>query len=204
VVTGAWKTNCYLVSDEQGIAAVIDPGDDFAVIKQRLDEARLSVGAILCTHGHFDHVGAVADLQTAYGAPFHLHSADAKLLTHANLYRRLAGAHATVRTPTIDADLSAVTTLVVGLMTVQVLACPGHTPGGVAFRVSSHLFTGDTLMRNAVGRTDLPGGDAAQLSASVTELLQCAPETTVYPGHGSPFRLSELGGVAPHVQERHT
>lgn len=192
IVTGPWQQNCYLAYDDGRRACVIDPGGDSAAILARIRDLELEVAAILCTHAHFDHMGAVSEMQTTFGAPFYLHSADAKLLSHANLYRKLVGAAGTVAIPKIDVDLASLSTLTAGTIEVAVLPCPGHTPGGVAFLISGNLFSGDSLMRDTAGRTDLPGSDARLLTASLQRLFSLPPDTVVHPGHGAAFRLGDL------------
>src|SRR5215469_9907374 len=106
-VNGKWKENCYLVANHNGDALIVDPGsqaDEFAAL---VDRDNLRIHAILNTHAHYDHVGAVAPLKDRYQAPFYLHSADKQLLRRANLYRMLFESREAIRVPTISHDISA-------------------------------------------------------------------------------------------------
>jgi glyoxylase-like metal-dependent hydrolase (beta-lactamase superfamily II) len=190
-VTGRWKENCYVVSDEQANAVVIDPGDDFATIGAYLRESGFRLLAILNTHGHYDHVGAVAPLRAAFGAPFHLHQKDLTLLRHTNLYRKLFDGDRSIEVPEVDRFCDEIDTpLTFGGLQFRVLHTPGHTPGGLSFVSGPDVFTGDTLFRGAVGRIDLPGGNARDLCTSLHKLSRLDPELAIHPGHG---RASTIG-----------
>ena len=191
IVSGKWRENCYILSSGTE-AVVIDPGEDADAILSHLDTQRLAVKAILCTHAHYDHIGAVSDLQSRYAAPFYLHAADRPLLRQANLYRKLFGGERTIAIPSIDVDLATSPALQFSGTDIEVMHTPGHTPGGVAFFTRDAVFVGDTIFRNRAGRTDLPGGDRPAIEASLRKLLALSPELVVYPGHGLPARLAEV------------
>ena len=191
---GKWKQNCYLVRDDAtGLALVIDPGSDAQSIQQRLSHLSLTPMAILNTHAHYDHIGAVAALMLHYKIGFYLNSADVKLLKQANLYKFLFDSKESVVIPEPTHDLSRKdATLQVGGFEVSVLYTPGHTKGSTCLQIGADLFSGDTLLPNGPGRTDLPGGDKVALAQSV-ELLRRLPDaTTVWPGHGRSFSLGSL------------
>jgi glyoxylase-like metal-dependent hydrolase (beta-lactamase superfamily II) len=189
-VTGKWKENCYAVSDGRGNAVVIDPGDDFETIVDYLIESGLKLLAILNTHGHYDHVGAVAALRWASGAPFYLHSGDLRLLRHTNLYRKLFDGERPIVIPQVDRFCDENQgQLTFGGMEFRVLHTPGHTAGGVSFVSGTDVFTGDTLFRGAVGRIDLPGGDERALRTSLRKLSLLDPEMAIHPGHGRPSTI---------------
>ncbi len=186
LVTGPWKENCYLIFGRSREAIVIDPGDDFPAIAELIDRERLQVLAVLNTHAHYDHLGAVQDVKERYSVPFYLHSADNRLLKAANFYRQMfLGTHA-IRIPEVDQDLAAATALTFGEIRVETLHTPGHTPGGVCFWINGEiLITGDTVLARSIGRTDLPGGNRTQLLGSVDALFARFPaQTIIYPGHG--------------------
>jgi hydroxyacylglutathione hydrolase len=189
-VTGKWRENCYAVSDDQGNAVVIDPGDDFERIVDYLTRSDLKLLAILNTHGHYDHVGAVAPLRSAFGAPFYLHSRDLKLLRHTNLYRKLFDGERSIVIPEVDRFCDAPPDLLTfGGMKFEILHTPGHTAGGVSFVSGTDVFTGDTLFQGTVGRVDLPGGDERALNASLRTLSLLDPRMTIHPGHGKPSTI---------------
>jgi glyoxylase-like metal-dependent hydrolase (beta-lactamase superfamily II) len=184
-VNGKWRENCYIVGSITGDALVIDPGSQPEEIVELLEGRAWRVHAILNTHAHYDHIGAVAALMTRYSAPFYLHAADERLLRSANLYRMLFESREAVRIPSVTHDISQLPpTFSSGPFEISWIATPGHTPGSVCLRIGNVLFSGDTLMHNAVGRTDLPGANREQLLASVRKLMELPPETIVCGGHG--------------------
>ena len=142
-------TNCYLLEDETtNAAAIVDPGGDADRILEQIQKDGVQVTAILLTHGHYDHTGAVTELREALPeVKVYLHPADAALLGN----HVMPSIGETV--PYDEGD-----TVAVGSLTVKVLHTPGHTPGGVTLQVEDVLFTGDTLFQGSMGRTDL-GGD---------------------------------------------
>jgi hydroxyacylglutathione hydrolase len=197
IVTGPWKENCYVVS-ASGDAVVIDPGGEFERIQEHVSGAGLTVHAVINTHAHYDHLGAVVPVVEAHGAPFHLHGADAGLLKRANFYRALFLGEETIRIPGVDVDLDGVTSLRFGALEVGVLHTPGHTPGSVCFAVDGELFTGDTVMARHLGRTDLPGADRELLLESARALVEGHPRgTRLYPGHGPETSIAD---VAPQLE----
>ena len=170
---GEIGTNCYLLEDEDTrSAAIIDPGGEARGILGHAKADGVQVKAILLTHSHYDHTGAVRELREALpGVPVYLHPADAAQLGTAVM-------------PPIGETLSYQEgdTVPVGNLTVQVLHTPGHTPGGVTLRVEDVLFTGDTLFQGSMGRTDL-GGSYTEIMASLKRLGQLEGDLQVLPGH---------------------
>lgn len=170
---GEIGTNCYLLEDEDTrSAAIIDPGGEARGILGQAKADGVQVKAILLTHSHYDHTGAVRELREALpGVPVYLHPADAAQLGTAVM-------------PPIGETLSYQEgdTVPVGNLTVQVLHTPGHTPGGVTLRVEDVLFTGDTLFQGSMGRTDL-GGSYTEIMASLKRLGQLEGDLQVLPGH---------------------
>ncbi len=174
---GELATNCYILVDEtEKKAAVIDPGDEADRILAELNKLDAQVEYILLTHGHFDHIGAVVQLHQALPqTKVYLHRADS----------RGTGFHVV---PLVDqvADLLYYDdgdTLILGSLTIHVIHTPGHTPGGVTLQVEDVLFTGDTLFYGSMGRSDFPGGNTAQLFASLKKLAQLEGDYQVLPGH---------------------
>jgi hydroxyacylglutathione hydrolase len=185
IVNGRWHQNCHIIADDAGHAIVVDPGSESERIATEVDANGWRVLAIVNTHGHYDHVGAVVPLQHRFDAPFYLHGADAALLRRANLYRMLFESNEAVRIPAISQDIAALPPLFeIGPFTFTWIATPGHTDGSICLLLDDMLFSGDTLMRNAVGRTDLPGGDRDRLIESLRKLRDLPRRTVVYGGHG--------------------
>lgn len=185
IVNGRWRENCHIVADDGRSAVIVDPGSECARIAEEVDANGWQVLAIVNTHAHYDHVGAVVPLQERYHAPFYLHGADAPLLKRANLYRMLFESQEVVRIPTISHDISALpSSFDIGPFSISWIPTPGHTEGSVCLLLDDVLFSGDTLMHKAIGRIDLPGGNHDRLVASLRRLMELPGETVVYAGHG--------------------
>jgi glyoxylase-like metal-dependent hydrolase (beta-lactamase superfamily II) len=191
---GKWKQNCYIVSDDAtGFALLIDPGSNAEAIRNRVAHHRLTPVAILNTHAHYDHIGAVAVLMAHYSVPFYLHQADVKLLKQANVYKMIFDSKESIIIPEPTGDLALHEAgLPIGGFEISVLFTPGHTKGSTCLQVGTDLFSGDTLLPGALGRTDLPGGDKSNLAQSVELLRRLPEEITVWPGHGKSFALASL------------
>jgi glyoxylase-like metal-dependent hydrolase (beta-lactamase superfamily II) len=181
---GAIQTNCYVVRTERGAeeAAVIDPGGDAAALRLELARMGTRCLAILVTHGHFDHTGAVADLAEGTGIPVFMPATDSFMLER---FRDFAPQQIDGRPYTPDVQLEGDETIEVAGISFETIPIPGHTQGHVAFYADGSLFSGDLLFAGGVGRVDLPGGDWQTLLDSVQRLAErLPPDTIVYPGHG--------------------
>ena len=180
-----------LACDRTAEAVVIDPGDNVDELLEIVDRRKLSVGHILLTHAHIDHVSGAARARTTLGAPIYLHRADLFLYQGAVEHGRLFGVEIEPPPP-VDRfyDLAA-PPIRFGDHEVRVHHTPGHCPGGVCLQVGAagkpgkQLIVGDTLFAGSIGRTDLPGGDYTTLIRSITEVLFAfGDDAEVYPGHG--------------------
>ncbi len=199
---GPIGTNCFLVADANGNAAVIDPGGDADQVLDALEAQGWHATHILLTHAHFDHIGAVAELHAVTGAPVALHALDL------DLYRSGGGGRNYGLTlevgPDPDLALESLTTLKVGDLTFDVLFVPGHTAGHVAFYepTGKAVFSGDVLFEDGIGRTDLQGGDYPTLMHSIRDVLLKLPdETAVYPGHGAATTIGRERQLNPFLAE---
>jgi hydroxyacylglutathione hydrolase len=192
---GPIQTNCYVVraSEAAAEAAVVDPGGDASELSLQLARLGTSCAAILITHGHFDHVGGVADLAESTGAPVYMPEGERDRLER---YSEFAPDGMPGRPHTPDHLLEGGETIDVAGLRFDCVSIPGHSPAHVAFQVEGHLFSGDLLFAGSVGRVDLPGGDWDTLLDSVRTLAgRYPPETIVYPGHGPQTTLgAELEG----------
>jgi glyoxylase-like metal-dependent hydrolase (beta-lactamase superfamily II) len=184
---GMLECNCSIFGDETTREAiVIDPGDNVDEIRAVLERHSLRVKAIVVTHAHIDHVGGASELRKLTGAPVYMNANDRELLDHINVQAEWLG----IEDPggvEVDSELKDGDHLVVGVTEFQVLETPGHTQGSISLWIPSEnkLIAGDTLFRDSIGRTDLPGGDGRQILVSIREKLMPLPdETVVYPGHG--------------------
>ena len=192
-VNGKWRQNCYLVSNEQREALIVDPGSDPEAIAELITELGVQPVAILNTHAHYDHIGAVSGLTQKYQIPFFLHGHDEKLLKQANLYKMLFETKSIISIPTFDQDFAKwPVDLNVGAFSVKILHTPGHTAGSVCLLIDGNLFSGDTLMHSGPGRTDLPGGDKYTLKDSLQKLRKLPEEYLIYAGHGPAFLSQEF------------
>ena len=181
---GPLQTNCYVVRTERGApeAAVVDPGGDATGLRLELAGSGTTCDAILITHGHFDHVGGVADLAEGTGAPVYMPAGERDRLER---YADFAPVGVPGRSYTPEHLLDGGETIDVAGIEFECIAIPGHSPAHVAFHTGGALFSGDLLFAGSVGRVDLPGADWDTLLASVRTLAErYPPETVIYPGHG--------------------
>jgi glyoxylase-like metal-dependent hydrolase (beta-lactamase superfamily II) len=186
---GPVGTNCYVVraSRKAHEAVLIDPGGNAADLRLELARVDAACKAILITHGHWDHLGAVADLAEATSAPVYMAEDERALLE--NLPDLVPeGVHA--RPYTADVLLQGDETLDLAEITFETLRVPGHSPAHLAYHADSCLFSGDVLFAGSIGRTDLPGADWGTLVESLRMLTErFPPDTRVYSGHGPPTTL---------------
>ncbi len=184
--TGYLEENCYFVSNPvTHQTVVIDPGDDAQQLIARLRELGTTVVAYLLTHGHVDHISALAELSATYSAPIYLHAQDASwCFTARNELAGFYNAPKTPKGPMVPVTESSLLELAGAQWSV--VETPGHTPGGICWKLEENnaLFSGDTLFRGSAGRTDLPGGDPRSLTRSLRKLATLPDDLTVYPGHG--------------------
>ena len=187
-IVGQWVENTYLIAVGNE-AFIVDPGDEFE--KLDLEFSQYSIRGILCTHAHFDHVGAAANFQSKYNIPFYLHSKDRRLLTQSNLYRKLAGSSDVFGTPRIDFYLDTIDYLMLSNQKIKIHYLPGHTMGSVAFEIEDNVFSGDVIFKSTIGKSDLPGGNPVFLDRSIKLLYTNFKNYNIYPGHGDSFKLEE-------------
>src|SRR3984885_4483716 len=184
---GMLQCNCSIFGDEKSHEAiVIDPGDNIDQILLLLAKHALKVKAIVITHAHIDHIGGAAKLKAVTGAPVHMNASDQELYDGLDMQ----AAWLQMKTPektSIDTEARDGDTLGLGDAVFHVLHTPGHTQGSISLWIpeENKLIAGDTLFRDSIGRTDLPGGDGRQILRSIHDKLLGLPdETVVFPGHG--------------------
>jgi hydroxyacylglutathione hydrolase len=185
---GLLQCNCSIFGDEgTHEAIVVDPGAEIDRIVAVLQKHQLTVKAIVVTHGHIDHVAGAQKLRRLTGAPVYLNEQDREQLAALDVQAEWLGVD---RPEEPEIDVAAVDgkTLTLGLAEFQIIETPGHTRGSICLFVPQEgkLIAGDTLFRNSIGRTDLPGGDSRNILKSIkTRLLDLPEETVVIPGHGA-------------------
>lgn len=183
------RENTYIAWDDTKECIIIDSGamteGDRAMLKSAIEELQLKPVMAVNTHGHFDHASGVALLKEEYGVQFACSSKDAFLLNGIASQAAMFGMQCG-DAPAIDIDLDSVEEIKFGTTTLKVFKTPGHTPGHVALfnETERQLFTGDTLFRESIGRTDLPGGDYSWIMQSILEVIvPLGDDVTIYPGH---------------------
>ena len=176
LTVGQLDTNCYVVTDENSLrCVVIDPGDESNTILDYIESNRLRCEAVMLTHGHFDHTGAASAVAEETGATIYMNSRDDK--------RVIKSAQMLFELPENGINYDDGDIIEVAGLRFEIIATPGHTPGGVTIKCEDCLFTGDTLFRGSLGRTNLAGGDMEKELASLKKLCALEGEYEVYPGH---------------------
>lgn len=180
---GLYRTNCYVLIKE-GKSVIIDPGFSPEVIEKMLEDT-LPL-AILLTHGHLDHVNAVKALYQKYGMPIYMSKKEDDLLHLTTSV--LEGYHRNFEVEYFDLKEGK---LQIGDFCFEIIETPGHTAGSLLIRYENHLFTGDTLFRGTIGRTDVFSSDPKQMKKSIAKIKKLNPDYIIYPGHSQNSTLGE-------------
>lgn len=198
VKVGRERTNCYVVREPAGDVVVIDPGAEPGLVLE-LIPAGSRLRYILLTHGHYDHVGAVDEIKKAFpDTPVMISEEDVKLYSAVPEQ----GVFVSELLPQPKAKLEVVADgelLPFGEYEIEVIATPGHTPGGVCYLIEGSLFSGDTLFYHTVGRTDLPFSDKQKMVLSLDRLKHLEGKIVVYPGHGKTTTIAEEKVANPYI-----
>ena len=202
---GPVQENCFIVREkESGTALIVDPGEEADRLLKAVDELGIEkVEAILVTHTHFDHVGAVAPIARATGAPVYCPELEREVLANIMDYVPWPG-FGPFESYEADHTVAGGETLDLAGMKLDVLFTPGHSPGHVTYAIRDEraLFSGDVLFQGSVGRVDLPGGDWPTLLSSIQSLVdEFEPETVVYPGHMGITTLERERATNPFLRE---
>ncbi len=202
LVVGDLETNCYLVSDSAtNETIIIDPGDDADYITEAITNEKLKPATIVLTHGHFDHVLGCLELKLNFGVPILLHQNDLKLYNSANRSAHHWLKKKSLKVPPIDHFLKENDEIDFGSEKLTIIETPGHTPGSVClYDGAKYLFSGDTLFKDGVGRTDFSYSRPLQLTKSLDKLFKLPGNIVVYPGHGDLFSLQDFLGQSEDAE----
>ena len=199
IVNGSFQQNAYVIWNNTH-SFIIDPGGAADRIIDIIKSNNLTPYAILNTHAHFDHIGAISRLIQFGEYPLYIHRDDIPLLNSANKYTRAFGIPK-IDIPIVDNILDQSIVIEFSGYQVEALHTPGHTPGGISYLIDGHLFTGDTLFSGSIGRTDLPGGNLKVLLNSIHINLMCLEESTiVHSGHGCDTTIGIEKKTNPRLQ----
>jgi len=183
-VVGPLETNCFIIAEEKTREAiVVDPGDEPDRILDVIKEKDYNIKYIVCTHAHFDHVGAVPEIKNGTGAMVAIHRDELEAYKQSGEFASLWG-YEIEALPNPDLFVSEGDILKIGDLTFEVLHTPGHSPGGICLFGEGIIVTGDTLFAGSVGRTDFEGGDIENLKMSFKRLMALPGDMKVLPGHG--------------------
>lgn len=192
---GALQTNCYIVENPDKTCLIVDPGEEGNKLINVLNRRKLIPLAILLTHAHFDHIGAVNIMREAYHIPVYIHKQEGKWLTDPALNgSQLFMQVEPIRVNPADYLINHEGAMTIGTFEFQVYHTPGHSPGSISFYFDKEgvVISGDALFQGSIGRTDLPGGNHGQLIKSIHDKLLILPEDTyVLSGHGSVTTIGE-------------
>lgn len=181
IATGLYQANCYILIDEKsGEGAVIDPGDDADRIISEIGKLNVRIKYIILTHAHMDHIGAINEVRKFINVPVCMNVKDENM-TREDKFLFPGFSHSDFDSDIYvkDGDI-----LKLGESEIKCIETPGHSPGGMSYHIYNMVFTGDTLFKESIGRTDFPGGDFGALIESIkTKLLVLHDDTIIYPGH---------------------
>lgn len=200
---GSIQTNCYIVSDDEGNCLIIDPGDEAKRIIRQIDDKELHPVAILLTHAHFDHIGAVDSVRDRFNIPVYIHDEEREWLSNPTLNgsAKYAGLP-NVQNRDADFNIREEGVMTIGPFEFEARHTPGHSPGSVSYIFLDAQFAvvGDTLFKQSVGRTDLPGGNTRTLLTSIHDkLLTLDDEMIIYPGHGPATTVEDEKDTNPFL-----
>lgn len=200
IIAGIYGVNCYIIySEASKEGLVIDPGGDADRILKVIRDNKIQVSRIILTHGHGDHIGAVPTLKRELNIPVLIHEDDLDMLqdSNINLSSNMVVGSIEIKPDGLlkDGDI-----IQLGDYNIEVIHTPGHTPGGICLKIDKYLFSGDTLFKGSIGRTDFEGGSFDEIIKSIKEkLLVFDDDTVILPGHGENSTIFEEKMYNPFV-----
>lgn len=181
---GVYSSNSYILSDEENNAVIIDVGGDSYDLFEYMKKEKLSLKAIILTHGHFDHVIGANEMKELSGAPIYIAEEDYDMVRKLPFMLNDKMRNMIDEPVNVDFTLKDKDVLNFGKLTLNIIACPGHSKGSIAIEAGENLFAGDTIFYHSVGRTDLYGGSENEIINSVRKILDNKKDYIIYPGHG--------------------
>lgn len=201
LVVGPLQVNCFIIGDEKSKKGlIIDPGDEPDRIIDLASDLDLQINYVICTHGHFDHIGAVDDIKNAFNCHIVLHKDD--LIVYQNSYRIALSWGLDANEQSMpDMLIEEGEVIMLGESKFYIIHTPGHSPGSICILGKDFVVTGDTLFAGSIGRTDFPGGDYNKIGQSFKRLMSYDKSLKVLPGHGPFSTIAEELSTNPFVDE---
>ena len=202
-VENAIQTNCWVVIDEDSKEAIIiDLGGGYRDIKKYIDNQNAKLKFVICTHGHFDHIMGIPEMQqTEPNIPVYMSKKDENMTSEINTMLQMFGIPGNYPPVKVSEFIDENSKLSIGSHNIEIIETPGHTQGGLCFKIGNLLFSGDSLFNREIGRCDLPGGNFNSLiSALKTKIITLPEDTEVFPGHGSTTTIKEEKLKNPYLQ----
>lgn len=199
---GVYGSNSYIISNDDGDAIIIDVGGNADDLYAYMKEHNLNLKAILLTHGHFDHVLGVNALRKLSGAPSYISKDDYDMTQRTDFMLNDKMRNYIDEPINIDHIIDKEGPMKFGSIELNVIKTPGHTKGGLTYQIGDNLFVGDTIFFHSVGRSDLYGGDEAELMDSVNKVLNLEGNYTIYPGHSMNTSSEEERANNPYVNAK--
>lgn len=194
IITGPIEENCYLIFNDKHLL-IVDPGNDAPIIKEEINQLGREVTAILITHAHYDHIGALEEVREYYKVPVYISPIEQDWLSNPELNLSGLMRHNDIQDvicKPAEFELENYQTYTLGDMTFKVVPTPGHSPGSLSFIFDNFVVTGDALFSGSIGRTDLPFGNTeALLNAVKSELFTLPDDFAAYPGHREPTSIGK-------------
>lgn len=200
LVVGELQENCFILFDENKDAFVVDPGGSSENIIEAIEKNGLNIKYILLTHGHFDHVGAVAALVKKYKAPVYM-SKDDRAFLESPKEVRASSFGMQIEAADVDVFVKEGDKIPFSEGTIKVIETPGHTLGSVCYLFENYLFAGDTLFNGSIGRTDFPESDHSLMIESLKKLKKLDDEIYVLSGHGPESQISYEKMTNPYLRQ---